>query len=102
MTHASDDDGATRTLRHEACKDASVTDQANHETDSPADTAEQAAFRAEVRSFLAANAKPKRDVSMWAVNFHTDPAEAAAEFENGRAWQKTLFDNGFAGLTYPK
>src|SRR5262245_58467389 len=65
------------------------------------DTAEQAAFRAEVRAFLEANAQPKREVSPWAVNFHTDPDEARAEFEAGRAWQKTMYDNGFAGLTYP-
>jgi alkylation response protein AidB-like acyl-CoA dehydrogenase len=65
------------------------------------DTPEQAAFREEVRSFLAANAKPKGEASMWAVNFHTDPADAAREFEVGRAWQGTLFANGLAGLTYP-
>ncbi|HET7720247.1 MAG TPA: acyl-CoA dehydrogenase family protein, partial [Acidimicrobiales bacterium] len=39
---------------------------------------------------------------MWAVNFHTDPADAAAEFNTGRAWQRTLFDNRLAGLTYPE
>jgi alkylation response protein AidB-like acyl-CoA dehydrogenase len=66
-----------------------------------AETQEQAEFRAEVRAFLKANAEPKGETSMWAVNFHTDPAEAAAEFENGRAWQGKLFANGFAGLTYP-
>ncbi|MCU1485096.1 MAG: Dehydrogenase [Actinomycetia bacterium] len=65
------------------------------------DTQEQAAFRAEVRAFLQANAEPKGEASMWAVNFHTDPAEAAADFEVGRAWQGKLFANGFAGMTYP-
>jgi len=65
------------------------------------DTPEQAVFRAEVRKFLAANAAPKRELSLWAVNFHTDPAEAAREFEKGRAWQGTLFANQLAGLTYP-
>ena len=65
------------------------------------DTPEQAAFRAELRAFLEANAQPKREVSIWAVNFHTDPEDARREFEQGRAWQKKLFDNGFAGLTYP-
>jgi alkylation response protein AidB-like acyl-CoA dehydrogenase len=66
-----------------------------------ADTQEQAAFREEVRAFLQANAEPKGEASMWAVNFHTDPDEAAAEFETGRAWQGKLFAKGFAGLTYP-
>jgi alkylation response protein AidB-like acyl-CoA dehydrogenase len=67
----------------------------------PSDTPDEAAFRAEARAFLTANAQPKREVSPWHVNFHTDPEAARAEFEVGRAWQKSMFDNGFAGLTYP-
>jgi alkylation response protein AidB-like acyl-CoA dehydrogenase len=74
-----------------------VTDTEATSTDTP----EEAAFRAEARAFLVANAQPKREVSPWHVNFHTDPADARAEFETGRAWQKTMFDNKFAGLTYP-
>jgi len=66
------------------------------------DTPEQATFRAEVRAFLAAHAEPKGEASLWAVNFHTDPADAAREFAAGRAWQRTLFENDLAGLTYPK
>src|SRR5437588_284754 len=62
------------------------------------DTAEHAAFRTEVRAFLAAHAEPKGEASLWAVNFHTDPADAAREFAAGRAWQRTLFDNHLAGL----
>ena len=38
---------------------------------------------------------------MWAVNIHTDEAIGAREFESGRAWQRNLFEHGFAGLTYP-
>jgi alkylation response protein AidB-like acyl-CoA dehydrogenase len=71
------------------------------EQDTTVETAEQAAFRAEVRAFLEANAEPKGEASMWAVNFHTDAADAARDFEAGRAWQRTLFDHGLAGLTYP-
>ena len=48
------------------------------------DSPEQAAFRSSVRSFLAANAEPKRELSSWALNFHTD-AEAAPRFDKGRA-----------------
>ena len=55
-----------------------------------------------MRAFLEANARPRREVSTWAVNFHTDPADAAREFAAGRAWQKTLFDHKLAGLTYPE
>lgn len=73
-----------------------VTDEPQH-----ADTPEQADFRAEVRAFLNANAQPKRDVSPWALNFHTDEAGARREFDHGVAWQRTMFDNGFAGMTYP-
>ncbi|HEV8296328.1 MAG TPA: acyl-CoA dehydrogenase family protein [Acidimicrobiales bacterium] len=65
------------------------------------DTDEQRAFRAEVREFLAANARPKQAVSPWALNFHTSEEDARAEFENGRRWQRRLYDAGFAGLTYP-
>jgi alkylation response protein AidB-like acyl-CoA dehydrogenase len=72
-------------------------------TDAPTstDTPEQAEFRREVRAFLAANAKPATESSPWALNLHLTEEEARAEFENGRAWQKTLFDNKLAGLTYP-
>ena len=65
------------------------------------DTAEQAEFRAEVRAFLAKNAERRREASLWHVNFHIDPAAAAAEFTAGRAFQKRLFENRLAGLTYP-
>ena len=65
------------------------------------DTAEQAAFRAEVRAFLAANAQPKRELSPWAVLMHTSSDAARAAFEAGRAWQRTMFENRMAGLTYP-
>jgi alkylation response protein AidB-like acyl-CoA dehydrogenase len=63
---------------------------------------ERQAFRREVRSFLEANAEPKQASSMWALSFHTDEAESAREFATGRAWQRTLFEHGFAGLTYPE
>jgi alkylation response protein AidB-like acyl-CoA dehydrogenase len=66
-------------------------------TDSP----EQAAFRAEARAFLEAHAEPKRERSPWEINFHTDEKEARRHFETGRAWQHTLFEHRFAGLTYP-
>ncbi len=65
------------------------------------DTPEQASFRAEARSFLEANAQPKRETSPWALNFHADEAGARHEFDSGVAWQRAMFDNRFAGLTYP-
>ncbi len=66
------------------------------------DTPEQAEFRTEARRFLEANAPHKVAASPWALFFETDAEAAHTAFEKGRAWQKTLFDNGFAGLTYPK
>lgn len=65
------------------------------------DTPEQAEFRAEVRAFLEANAQPRRVASPWAVTMHRNQDAQRAAFERGRAWQRTLFDHGFAGLTYP-
>ncbi len=68
----------------------------------PVDTEEQAAFRAEARAFLEANATPKQATSPWAINFHTSEEEGRRYFELGRSWQRTLFDHQFAGLTYPR
>jgi alkylation response protein AidB-like acyl-CoA dehydrogenase len=66
------------------------------------DSPEQAAFRTRVRAFLEANAKPKQDKSPWGVTFHTDPEEARAEFEEGKAWQHTRAEHGLVGFTYPR
>ena len=62
---------------------------------------DQREFRADVRTFLAAHARPKSEVSPWSVTIHTDAALAGHDFEAGRAWQRLLFDHGFAGFTYP-
>src|SRR5205823_1864103 len=66
------------------------------------DTPEQAEFRARRREFLAAHAQPKREDSPWALTFHTDAEGARRAFETGRAWQRTRFDAGMTGFTYPK
>jgi alkylation response protein AidB-like acyl-CoA dehydrogenase len=65
------------------------------------DTPEQAEFRAELRAFLEASAQRKRERSPWAVNIHTSEEAARRDFEQGVAWQRKLFENRFAGLTYP-
>jgi len=62
------------------------------------EAAEQAAFRAEARAFLHAHLPPRRDANPWALNFTADEREARAHFEAGRAWQRLLFDNGFARI----
>ena len=66
------------------------------------DTPEHASFRAEVRAFLAANSTPKRERSPWAITYHTTSDEAQDAFDRGRAWQKTRYDAGMVGFTYPK
>ena len=66
------------------------------------DTAEQREFREAVKRFLSAKAKPKKEAGPWTVNFHVDPEDARREFEEGRAWQRTRYEAGMAGFTYPK
>ena len=63
------------------------------------DTPDEAAFRAEVRAFLQANAKPRR----------ADEPEMRARYDEGpealaraKAWQAKKADAGFAGITWEK
>ncbi len=74
----------------------------NSREDLRAESRRKADFRTEVRTFLEANAEPKREQSMWSLNSPSDPAHAAREFAASRAWQKLLFDHNLAGLTYPR
>jgi acyl-CoA dehydrogenase len=68
------------------------------------DTPTEAAFRAEVRSFLEAHAGRKTgtgaDGSRGAVA--TDPVEQEEYQARCRSWQATLFDHGWAGIAWPK
>ncbi|HEY5046545.1 MAG TPA: acyl-CoA dehydrogenase family protein [Rhizomicrobium sp.] len=63
------------------------------------DTAEEAAFRAEVRAWLEANAKPRR---------HREASDAMAVDEDrgsmaaAKAWQAKKAQRGFARVTWPK
>jgi alkylation response protein AidB-like acyl-CoA dehydrogenase len=52
------------------------------------DTAEEAAFRAELRAWIAANL--------------SDEIRHGRFEEAGREWSRKLFDAGYAGLTWPK
>jgi acyl-CoA dehydrogenase len=67
-----------------------------------ADSAEEAAFRAEARGWLAEQVGPYR------VDVHPDsPSLVFADVSDtehvkrGRAWQRQLFDGGWAGLGWP-
>ncbi len=59
------------------------------------DTPEEAAFRAEVRAWLAANA-PAHVIPQGVALDDTE------EVERGRAWQRAVYDGGYAGITFPK
>ena len=64
------------------------------------DTPEEAAFRAEAREWLGQHAAPITDAtprrSPWGG---TDEAE---HIRRAKEWQRTLYDGGWAGITWPK
>jgi alkylation response protein AidB-like acyl-CoA dehydrogenase len=69
------------------------------------ETAEDQAFRAEVRAFLEAHAQPRQgfgDKTITLGNTDTSTAAEQEHIERCRAWQRTLFDAGWAGITWPK
>ena len=66
------------------------------------DTAEQAEFRAGVRAWHDRHATVRSYDDLWRVPLYVDEARAEESFENGRAWQRTLFEHGWAGLTWPR
>ncbi len=61
------------------------------------DTPEEAAFRAEARAWLEAHAEP-RTGDLHRLNMADDPTYPGF----ARAWQRTLYDGGWAGITWPK
>jgi len=69
------------------------------------DTPEEAAFRAEARSWLEANARRKTGDADFARHYHAavvdDDAEAA-HVRRCREWQNALYRGGWAGITWPK
>ena len=64
------------------------------------DSPEEAAFRAEARAWLEANA-PVRDPAKRHRQAATD-AEQDVHAQACRRWQRVLYDGGWAGLTWPK
>jgi alkylation response protein AidB-like acyl-CoA dehydrogenase len=68
------------------------------------DTPEEAAYRAEVRSFLGAHARPKGDDSLAGSFYASVPSEEAerAHVAECQEWQRVKYDNGWAGITWPK
>lgn len=68
------------------------------------DTPEEAEFRARARAFLEAHAtlRTGTDADWSRGAMADDPAQAAAYVEQCREWMRTLYDNGWAGLAWPK
>src|ERR1700751_5299912 len=59
------------------------------------DTSDEAVFRAEARAWLS-NHAPQHELALGAT---LDDCEEVAR---GRAWQRALYDGGYAGITVPK
>ena len=60
------------------------------------DSPEDAAFRAEARAWLQNNAKPRSGPNDWSRN-----SEHPDYIENCKRWQHTLYEGGWAALTWP-
>jgi alkylation response protein AidB-like acyl-CoA dehydrogenase len=67
------------------------------------DSPEEAAFRAEARAFLEAHASPRTgtDADWSRGSMNQDPEAIETYLRKCKEWQATLFDNGWAGLTWP-
>ena len=68
------------------------------------DTPEEAAWRRDCRAFLAAHAESKPEVIDWGTSFWAMARSAEEEDAHDRAardWQRTKYDEGWAGLAWP-
>jgi len=65
------------------------------------DTPYEAGFRAEARAWLDANAIPKDHPDDFSRGFFRPGADWSVLDESCRKWQRTLFDGGWAGISYP-
>jgi alkylation response protein AidB-like acyl-CoA dehydrogenase len=70
----------------------------------PRDSPEEAEFRADARAFLEAHADPVPDttVSPSAIVAEWKPEEEERRLAGARAWQRLKFDEGWAGVHWPK
>ncbi len=63
--------------------------------------AEHATYRAEARAWLSQNASLKTGVDDWSTQkTHVDPQALVDYFERCKAWQRTTFEGGYAGITW--
>ena len=63
------------------------------------DTAEEAAFRQEARTWLKAHAREKEPGEVSTLRTFYDSDDLFVQ--QGRAWQRTLHDGGWAGIQWP-
>jgi alkylation response protein AidB-like acyl-CoA dehydrogenase len=66
---------------------------------------EERAFRSEVRGWLQQHARPRRpgaDPEHFHLAGDPSPEAEAAHVQGCKAWQRALFDAGWAGITWPK
>ncbi len=66
------------------------------------DSPEEAAFRAEARAWLDEHAIPKGHADDFSRGFFELDADWNLLGARSRAWQRRLFDAGWAGVSYPK
>jgi alkylation response protein AidB-like acyl-CoA dehydrogenase len=67
------------------------------------DTPEEAAFRAEVRAWLTEHARPRGEAtSLHRAHHDPDPEADARHVKACKTWQRTLYEGGWAGITWPK
>ena len=70
----------------------------------PVDSPQEAAFRAEARAFLEANAEPLPPwvVAPSAIVAEWTPDEEERKLDEARRWQRLKFDEGWAGIAWPR
>jgi len=66
------------------------------------DTPQEAAFRADVRAWIDANAPKHLEAELRRANFGSSGVVSEDPILAGKAWQKKKFDAGWACLHWPK
>jgi alkylation response protein AidB-like acyl-CoA dehydrogenase len=67
------------------------------------ESAEEAVYRAEARAWLSAHATLKDPHNSTPMSMgEADPEAEREHVRQSKAWQRTLFDGGWAGITWPK
>jgi alkylation response protein AidB-like acyl-CoA dehydrogenase len=65
------------------------------------DTPQEAAFRAEARSWLESHAKEKGSEMKLSLYHDPSPEADAESVRRSKEWQRTLYEGGWAGITWP-